>query len=65
MGVTLQNRSISVKYADNVVFIATETDVLQKKLSARKQFCKDNRLTVNTDKDNLMCFCKNRGQPCC
>ena len=61
MGVTLENGKISVlKYADNVVLIARDAEVLQEALRALKQFCTDNRLTVNTDKSKLMCFTKKR-----
>ena len=61
IGVTLQNRKISVlKYADDVVLIATDAEVLHKALRALEQFCADNRLTVNTDKSKLMCFAKKR-----
>ena len=61
MGVTLRNGKISVlKYADDVVLIATDAEVLQKALRALEQFCADNRLTVNTEKSKLMCFAKRR-----
>ena len=43
MGITLQNGMMSVlKYADDVVLIARNAEVLQKELRALKQLCADN-----------------------
>ena len=57
MGVTLHlyrtEKIYVLKYADDVVLIATDAEVLQKVMRALEQFCADNRLTVNTH-----VFCK-------
>ncbi len=61
MGIYMGTTKVSVlKYADDLVLIAKSSDGLQQGLEELNRFCNANRLTVNTDKSNLMCFTQKR-----
>ena len=59
MGVFLNNVRVTVlKYADDLVMIATNATSIQKGLNALQEYCEDNELIVNTNKRKVMCFAK-------
>ena len=59
MGVCVNGTKITVlKYADDLVLLASSADALQAGLKAVESYCITNKLTVNTGKSKVMCFAR-------
>ena len=59
MGVCVNGTKITVlKYADDLVLLASSADALQAGLEALESYCITNKLTVNTGKSKVMCFAR-------
>ena len=61
MGVDINGVKVSVlKYADDIVLMATSPEGLQTGLDILKNYCEMNKLTVNITKSKVMCVSKRR-----
>ena len=61
MGVDINGVKMSVlKYADDIVLMATSPEGLQTRLDILKNYCEMNKLTVNVTKSKVMCVSKRR-----
>ena len=61
MGVDINGVKVSVlKYADDIVLMATSPEGLQTGLDIWKNYCEMNKLTVNVAKSKVMCVLKRR-----
>ena len=61
MGVVINNIKITVlKYADDLVLLATSQDELQSGLDLLKTYCEENKLTVDVSKNKVMRVSKRR-----
>ena len=59
MGMCVNGIKITVlKYADDLVLLASCFDALQAGLEALESYCVTNKLTVNTGKSKVMCFAR-------
>ena len=64
MGVDINGVKVSVlKYADDIVLMATSPEGLQTGLDILKNYCERNKLTVNLAKNKVMCVSKRRKKP--
>ena len=61
MGVDINGVKVSVlKYADDIVLMATSPEGLQTGIDILKNYCEMNKLTVNVAKSKAMCVSKRR-----